>query len=248
MPESCVQRWVLFISCHCIRKIHYQAVCPLIKLPTEEGRAGKGFSKLFLPVFKWIYIKLWKRSMIFLSLILKPLYESKRKRNVIMWFPFSIKLFLLLFVIPISSLKCDHPLEKKYWILYQDDYRKEHWSENQRTCCFRTIWGLNTEFFFRSQGVLKTVVFTAALTAYLPLNLETPAECIIIEYVKNETFRFLFRKLLRLVMSILLQKALETRSTTSDSCMEKAEKMAMRREGGIRLPPSGSLGTTPGRL
>lgn len=102
------------------------------------------------------------------------------------------------------------------------------------------------EVFFPSQGVLKTMVFTAALTAYLPRNLESPAECII-EYLKNKTFRFLFRKLLRLVMSILLQKALETRSTTSDSCVEKAEKMAMRREGGIRLPPSGSLGTTPGR-
>ena len=102
------------------------------------------------------------------------------------------------------------------------------------------------EFFFPRQGVLKTVVFAAALTDYLPLNLETPAECII-EYVKNETFRFLFRKLLRLVMSILLQKALETRSTTSDAGVEKAEKMAMRREGGIRLPPSGSLGATPGR-
>lgn len=58
------------------------------------------------------------------------------------------------------------------------------------------------EVFFPSQGVLKTVVFAAALTAYLPRNLESPAECII-EYLKNETFRFLFRKLLRLVMSIV---------------------------------------------
>lgn len=158
MPESCVQRWVLFISCHCIRKIHYQAVCPLIKLPTEEGRAGKGFSKLFLPVFKWIYIKLWKRSMIFLSLILKPLYESKRKRNVIMWFPFSIKLFLLLFVIPISSLKCDHPLEKKIldlvsgWLqkralvresenlLFQNHLRFKHGVFLPKPRCFKKPW------------------------------------------------------------------------------------------------------------
>ena len=94
MPKSYVQRWILFIPCHCIRKIHHQAVCPLIKLPSEDGRAGKDSASCFFLCLNGFILN-FERGLCFLSFLnIEPITMSwKRKRNVIMWFPFSIKLF-----------------------------------------------------------------------------------------------------------------------------------------------------------
>lgn len=95
-----------YSSCYSFRKLHHQAVCPLMKLPSVDGRARKGSEQAIYSMFKWIYIKFRIGIVIFFFFGVETiLWVDTRKKKCDRVTSFFYLLFLLLCTVLMSSLK-----------------------------------------------------------------------------------------------------------------------------------------------